>query len=977
MPSDAYLNQHERSPHAALALFFARTYNWQFAEWRDADFAALPADQVEALKAAIDDEARVTDGDVVRCTGKYYARMDPTQPAVACGSCGWQDVPMAKHDSDAFDIMEYRQVPLDSPLLGPLRYLAAEDSRYDWPAHIPRTAENEVLWRRYRRVISMVQTADGMRYHLLPEQVMVTVPAAGAVSAGAGCCGAASCGAGAAACHDRHTDGSTVLASELAGPIDPASATVMLCSKCYAALSGRRPIRPERSIAAGWDLGQPERANLPMLSLAEEFAIARTRLMTTALNVRIPRPGTGILRDNIGTYRSVKGHCICFPDHAAENAAEALPDPTLMGRALMVTLEGPPGLNRPRLDDMMMRNLGALSINADHVVDWLNALHFLAVPGGVYFDVKVRRSQDAATVLHNVRVNLVKQAAGLDVAVEDEVAGACARIGTTRGPMSDDADAESVPAAARAVRPRPDSCSQHEADDHGIRQQRHNASMMAEALVAVSGGDAPADAGHMDVCASASASNSSVGSQKTGSRRHVSFELASDVETGSSSGAAAGTCGCASVSGSSACGTIGAVKGLSRDATMPIEESAGAGSRVALGSSDEGLQDPLDGIELSGDLQTGATLLQERFPHNKGGEIAGRRRILQSIRVAVGAGEAPTPTLGLHREMEPLNDYLQQGRSLYGAFPTVFPLGEGIGNAIGPLPEDTRQWLLRHCCRRPARNQRLVHVLHNVKFRSDAGRVMAALVRVDPRPLEGLLATVSRSTFQREASVAEANPDTKEAKALVHELAPVIMRTGGHIPWSPLERGTVASVQALALTRFFGMPTVFITIGPDETRTVLVARMAVPGWCPGDPVMARGRSDTAADFWSRITSYDRATAGATAARTVGPADLEYADFARKLPRDLPALPEGVEVWRKEVGAAITCDPAAVALVCERMLAAFNECLVGVPEPRRRTKPHFRAERNATDATSGGASTSSSASAAAPGPTAPRGLFGRG
>ena len=65
--------------------------------------------------------------------------------------------------------------------------------------------------------------------------------------------------------------------------------TTTLCSSCDSALSSGRV--PAPSIAGGWDLGSPELAQppLPELSFAEKLCIARTRVLSTALNIRVPR----------------------------------------------------------------------------------------------------------------------------------------------------------------------------------------------------------------------------------------------------------------------------------------------------------------------------------------------------------------------------------------------------------------------------------------------------------------------------------------------------------------------------------------------------------------------------------------------------------------------------------------------------------------------------------------------------------------
>ena len=126
MPTDAYLSTFETNPIASQALFWARLGNWRFCSWRKASDASVRAelaaeDAAEALarvralrapcdgdamdvdaapaaptlRAAILEEACVTDADIERCMRAYYARMPPDVPAAVCAACCAFDVPIA------------------------------------------------------------------------------------------------------------------------------------------------------------------------------------------------------------------------------------------------------------------------------------------------------------------------------------------------------------------------------------------------------------------------------------------------------------------------------------------------------------------------------------------------------------------------------------------------------------------------------------------------------------------------------------------------------------------------------------------------------------------------------------------------------------------------------------------------------------------------------------------------------------------
>ncbi len=139
--------------------------------------------------------------------------------------------------------------------------------------------------------------------------------------------------------------------------------------------------------------------------------------------------------------------------------------------------------------------------------------------------------------------------------------------------------------------------------------------------------------------------------------------------------------------------------------------------------------DILDQLVPCAELQPDATLLQERFGHQD--PDSGTARSLHAVLTAAFDAkkkEDRPENISLRREDEPLNDYLQRDHIIYGAFPTTFVLGSGLGPGTGPLKQKVRKWLLSHFSRRPGRDQRLLTYLHNVKFRSDAAKVAAASV---------------------------------------------------------------------------------------------------------------------------------------------------------------------------------------------------------------------------------------------------------
>ena len=313
MPSDAVLNEFESNVVAAQGLFWARTYNWLFEPWRDTDFGEMSEETATELKAAMRSECEVGAADIERVMAAYYARMDPTQSPRSCGCCGVMDIPIdaalpgAPRASDV-GVESFREVRLDDPILALLLYTDAQNTAYDLPvpSHVPDTPANRERWQRFRPVISAVTLRAG-------EEVPVAVPVANdscAVCLVQLDSAKPSSPLQSLPCqHVFHSEcigewlrqSLTCPVCRCVVPPPPpvqrlhlypqlcTATTTSLCSSCDSALSSGRV--PAPSIAGGWDLGSPELAQppLPELSFAEKLCIARTRVLLTALNIRVPR----------------------------------------------------------------------------------------------------------------------------------------------------------------------------------------------------------------------------------------------------------------------------------------------------------------------------------------------------------------------------------------------------------------------------------------------------------------------------------------------------------------------------------------------------------------------------------------------------------------------------------------------------------------------------------------------------------------
>ncbi len=206
MPSDAFLNEFDVNPVAAIALHHALQYLWKSEDLRDIDFSALDGKQLLNALSLMDEEDLPDHVDIWRCMVAYTCRVDPRQPVRACGCCGEADVPATLHDSESRGILSFAKIPVDDSRLKPLWYTGAEKQNFERrvPALIEDTAVNHDLWLRFRNIFSQVEVGVEARYiHLYPELVI--------------------------------------------------EGNVFLCKRCTMSLAKYK--RPPFNITAGWDLG--------------------------------------------------------------------------------------------------------------------------------------------------------------------------------------------------------------------------------------------------------------------------------------------------------------------------------------------------------------------------------------------------------------------------------------------------------------------------------------------------------------------------------------------------------------------------------------------------------------------------------------------------------------------------------------------------------------------------------------------------
>jgi hypothetical protein len=283
--------------------------------------------------------------------------------------------------------------------------------------------------------------------------------------------------------------------------------------------------------------------------------------------------------------------------------------------------------------------------------------------------------------------------------------------------------------------------------------------------------------------------------------------------------------------------------------------------------------------------------------------------------------------ISVNRGNSALNDYEQRDEILYGGFPTIFPLACGCGPGNGPLSEEIRRFHLQHFCRRPSINPKYIFYLHDMKQRSDTAKTMKSQVRLNDAMLEKFHDFVTNPANIERIDHAAEHPNSKEASAVLKEINPFINVTSSYIPFSPNERGTKSVTEAYALCRFWGLPNAFITIGFDEKKCSITAKIA----CMGHAGELRNSAMHDEEFWRRPETF-----------------RDFLNLAMLTPDELPAADsetmQPTIIWQDEISNIILEDPVAVTLSCYRILQAFRYALLGLDSSKKKSFANFSSQR---------------------------------
>ena len=137
----------------------------------------------------------------------------------------------------------------------------------------------------------------------------------------------------------------------------------------------------------------------------------------------------------------------------------------------------------------------------------------------------------------------------------------------------------------------------------------------------------------------------------------------------------------------------------------------------------------------------------------------------------------------VRREEVAVNEFEANDRLLTLSFPSLFMFGSGIKRPCGVSEADTRHMLLQYDNRfAEARDFGLL--LFNQKLRHTALRSVRDAIYANPNRMKAFETAINTPNLEEDLKKAEANPQGKEARHLVHTFMPLLGTCHAAVPFS-------------------------------------------------------------------------------------------------------------------------------------------------------------------------------------------------
>ena len=177
----------------------------------------------------------------------------------------------------------------------------------------------------------------------------------------------------------------------------------------------------------------------------------------------------------------------------------------------------------------------------------------------------------------------------------------------------------------------------------------------------------------------------------------------------------------------------------------------------------------------------------------------------------------------VRREEVAMNEFEANDHLLTLSFPSLFKFGSGIKRPCGVSEADTRHMLLQYDNRfAEARDFCLLlfNQTQSQKLRQTALRSVRDAIYANPNRMKAFETAINTPNLEENLKNAEANPQGKEARHLLHTFMPLFWTCNAAVPSSTSERYAVMG-KMNSMMLFFGPPSLLYTVAPNDTDNEL------------------------------------------------------------------------------------------------------------------------------------------------------------
>ena len=184
------------------------------------------------------------------------------------------------------------------------------------------------------------------------------------------------------------------------------------------------------------------------------------------------------------------------------------------------------------------------------------------------------------------------------------------------------------------------------------------------------------------------------------------------------------------------------------------------------------------------------------------------------------------PDVKIKPNTTPTDEFNENDSLIYGAFPSLFPVGQGLETCKGgSVGNQLIRKLLLHHDRIYAQTPDFMFLLFNQLIRHTAARSLGIKVKNNLESFQTVTDLIIDPDFDQKLDRALKQPDGPDAKQLLNSFKPHLVSNGSNIPFSASQRSQCLA-QLVAYVRFFGPPSFFITISPSDVDSKLMVTLA-------------------------------------------------------------------------------------------------------------------------------------------------------